>query len=421
VVAVLAACSDSSTSGSSAADIAVERVVVSEPVPYLSVTAATDEMLVGVGSSSELGAAAVYTSRDGAEWERVTLPGATPDVALSPPVRAGRHVVVTGRKHTLPAVYTSCCGSQYPPDAAYVWTSIDGRRWEGGEIFPTTPARDVSVAAAGDTILVAVNVGGRRIAIFSGSGDGRWHEAPVPGYDAHPYATLWLDPDRVTADDDRISVPIFTGDPDDDPRTMQDLVSTDGGRSWRLRPCADERACTPSLEKGMGILVDRDEVSTDGGRTWQRLRVDPPLSAYQRDSFRLGTITGEPGAWLANGSSDPEGDSDFGYLVRSTDGVTWRRQIPGEPCDADFNPSSGFSAPLRVDGAWVSVFTCRHLDAQWSAVYVGDADGRDWRRVHTQRTGSVGEPVVFRGRVWIPVATPDGQGGDELTAMLVVG
>ncbi len=329
------------------------------------------------------GASRPVASSDGRHWRAVPLPGAPaglyPSLGLTS-TAAG--VAFTGRALG-PVPGTSLAGPSGPP---YGWTSLDGVTWQGGRLATAAPLLTAVSAAAVDrrtTLVVSQpDATGLTVTRF----DRRSHPttvpvtgltlAGVPGGIAGETAVAdagWTDAGAWV-----LGLRFAGSNPRPDAGRA---VSTDRGRSWRYETCTPTGAPACAIrQSGAGLSFRADEVSTDRGRSWRRWIHPPTPQSYPL--FVTG-VSRDAAGWIMSAVVGTEGDSTYGFLLGSTDGISWRSLAP-DPCprlaDGD-RPNSSFTPPVRLDGRWWTQYRCDGIGRRYATwLLSGAADDRRWDR-----------------------------------------
>jgi hypothetical protein len=156
--------------------------------------------------------------------------------------------------------------------------------------------------------------------VFTSNNQGTsWRRVEIRGLDQAPFEGLTMV--DASAAGDRLQMVVASITASDDRRQV--LTSDDGGGSWWAAPC--ERDCLEPDQRGVPE-VQGGQVSTDGGATWHEIVIDPPPRGDEGPY--LSTPVEVPGGWLASASSSDVGDVNYGMLLRSNDGRSWRQILP---------------------------------------------------------------------------------------------
>ena len=105
-------------------------------------------------------------------------------------------------------------------------------------------------------------------------------------------------------------------------------------------------------------------MSTDGGRTWRRW-IHPSIHGYPL--YVTGVVHGGDG-YVMTANLYTEGDSTYGYLLASDDGVRWHSVAP-DPCirlASGDRPNGTFAPPVEFDGAWWTIYHCGGIGSAYT-------------------------------------------------------
>lgn len=328
------------------------------------------------------GASRPVTSTDGRHWRPVRLSGAPrgvyPSLGLTS-TAAG--VAFTGRGLG-PLPGTALPGPSGPP---FGWTSRDGLTWRGGRLAAGSPLLAPASAAAVDprTLLVVAQPDATGLTVTHL--DGRGHRTTVPvtgltlaGGSGGPGETAVADAGWTDAGAWTLGLRFAGSNPRPEGGRA---VSTDGGRSWRYEPCA--AVGTPrcaNWRTGAGLAFRGDQVSTDHGATWVRWIHPPTPEGYP---LSVTGVSRDAAGWIMSAVVGTEGDSSYGFLLASVDGIHWHSLAP-DPCprlaDGD-RPNSSFTPPVRLDGRWWTQYRCDGIGSRYGTwLLSGTAVDRRWDR-----------------------------------------
>lgn len=337
---------------------------------------------------------AVVLSDDGGRtWRAADLPDQPPELDLNGSryglVADGDLIAVLGRDPTSASPALPVARSQF-----LVWTTVDGDRWRAHAIDTSGPVASQPALVAIGGVLVASTSTSVGFDVFTSRDRGTsWPRAEVTGLAQAPSQGLTIVDASAAGDRLRMVVGPTTG-----PADRQVLTSDDGGGSWSAAPC--ERECLDPAEPGEPEVED-GQVTTDGGATWQEIVVDPPPRGDEGPY--LSTPVEVPGGWLASASTSEVGDVEYGMLLRSDDGRSWRQMVP-DTCGGG-RPNSHVGDPFRFQDRWYVTYECADLMSPESAVlYDGGTDARSFEPVEgSERDGvSFGAPIDLGDRLLVP-------------------
>jgi class 3 adenylate cyclase len=326
----------------------------------------SEEGFIAVGRDDSSGRpdAAVWTSQDGATWDRQASD------ALSRPGGQGMLGVSVGGPGFVAVGYR---GDGASTDAA-VWTSEDGREWKAveGEADLQGAGNQVMNRVASTSFgLIAVGfegLGGDRDAAAWASEDGlAWHRAAVlEGHADHGWQEM-----RSVAAEGQTLVAVgedgVVGDYD-----AAVWVSTDGS-TWH------RQARTPTVLGGPGEQlmtslvasddrfvavgwstvhsdIDAQVWTSEDGRTWSRLSYDEEVFGGDGDQLLWG-LEAAGGDFIAVGRDESGGGSDAAVWT-SPDGLEWSRA----PSDEDV-----FGGDRAQEMRFVAAAEGRLVGAGWDA------------------------------------------------------
>jgi hypothetical protein len=345
--------------------------------------ASTGDVLLATSPWSTDPARRILRSTDARRWTPVDLPGAPERLELDwrSPVRVGPRVVVMGR-----GVY-ECPDLSCPAPPAYVWTTLDGRSWEGGPLPGAYPSQPQVVLADDELVLGRTADERFRLARWTGGG---WVAERVEGVGRAPGDQITLGTGWRAAGRLRISV-LQAGSSSGLDRYV---LERDAAGTWRRIAC--EVGCS-SVQHAGDLLAAGDRVSLDGGRSWREADLGVPAP---NPEVRELTVDPDGGWFAVVASNDTRGDHD--WLVHSDDGRRWRvHRLPTCPSSM----YRGIDLPVRLGGRWVVVQRCVDLNTPVASDVVRlTADGfrTDLHRRHVQFLA----PAVLRGRLVVPVYDP---------------
>lgn len=241
------------------ADLALDQGVMNDVIAggpgFVAVGGGFDEAL-------QVPVAAIWVSRDGTDWERVTLEGEANRGQVYAVVRSGEGFVAVGNE---------CC-----PDRAAVWTSPEGSTWrrvEDQESF------------AGAAMIGVTSWSGGLVAV--GCGSERGCTAPQ----------IWV---SATGDEwERVALDVELG------AAFLSDVTASGSVLVAVGSSTDDQAKEPD------ILVSLD------GRTWVRVVV--PVSIVSLSAV----IAGADGLVAAGSSTDADTGRPLALVMTSPDGAEW--------------------------------------------------------------------------------------------------
>jgi hypothetical protein len=409
--------------------------------------ARTEQADEGVDGTTE---ALQRSSDQGRTWEPIGLPGAPERLTVTLGHLPGPDLaVVTGRD------VVDSFDMRVPGGDAYLWTSADGRQWNGGVLAAGPPPfAGVTVKAAGDVLVAGVPVGGdlvntpsRYVLHRSDDAGATWSPAVVQTdltiaaggrmellevweADGRLVADLGLGrlapgsatvrpggagspPPTAVASGGTVSLP----PPPPTEGVQAVLASDDGGATWWVAPCpaaaADTDSGTCARPEVYGDLRIRfDEVSVDGGRTWA---VPAVAGGPPADGFAFRSVVELPsGGWLAT-TTEGEEEEIEGRLLRSGDGRTWDDLLPDIACAATTR-QTGFTGPVPFGDGWLVTYRCSDFgDDPVSEAYTLDAGGTDPAPVPGTRRHAAYEDVTLAGETAVILA-----GGDGTTDLVLV-
>jgi hypothetical protein len=416
-VVLAAACSGDEGCGTAAAAV---DVVEPEPAIGSPMVAIGDVLLAtppGLAESVDASKEALFRSSDGgASWEPVGLPDGPTGLSFGwqSLQRIGDVVVMSGR-----AVVESL-DMEVPGGAAYVWTSADGMTWRGGRIAGGGPAfGNLTVSGVGDVLVAGVETGDidfvnqpHVIELYRSADAGAtWARAEVAA-DMTVAPGDWRDlEDLWEAPDGRLIAEVDLGDSTSDPSEQPVLVSADDGASWQAASCplvpVDDsgRWCQAPLTAS-GLQVREAWVSVDDGQTWQLPDIEPaPEWAEPEEVAFESVVELSGGGWLATAGAATAGDTTYGFLLRSDDGVRWTQLLGADLCD--YGRENVSLTPLIPWGdSWLTAYSCADLTSfVWTEAYSVDARGEDATPVAGTCRDRVSflDPVPFDGRVLLPI------------------
>lgn len=380
----------------------VDRYEATGDVPGAGTIVVSDNGLVALTRYDNTQRDAVVVSDDGGRtWRAADLPDEPAELEL---VRTpfglladGDLVAVLGRDPTSTSPALPVARSEF-----LVWTTTDGDRWEANAIDTSgAVVGDPALVAMGD-VLVASTSTSTGFDVFTSRDRGTsWRRAEVTGLAQAPSEGLELE--EASTSGNRLQIVVGPTTWQDDRRQV--LTSDDEGGSWSSAPC--ERECLDPAEPGEPEVED-GRVTTDGGATWHEIVVDPPPRGDEGPY--LSRPVEVPGGWLASASSSEASDIDYGMLLRSDDGRSWRQLVP-DPCEAG-RTNSDVGEPFRFQGRWHATYGCGGLMTNESAVlYDGGTDARSFEPVDgTERENvAFGDPIEVGDRLLLPEYDEDGQ------------
>ncbi|MDL4772840.1 sialidase family protein [Actinomadura xylanilytica] len=297
--------------------------------------AAKDGRAVAVGSSG--GEATVWTSPDGAAWNRAQFPG-----GMARPLSQRLTGVAAGANGWL-AVGDG--GGQ--PRRSLVVTSADGASWQaadGNQAFAQNGQQSLATfgAAAGPSGYVIVGEDGLSGATWFSADLKNWQRGRGVGRNdltALPKGNRWLRSAVGGAFGYVAAGGVQDPAAQDAPGQRPAVWNSTDGKQWRLHQLPlpaglSEGSLTNVTAKGDLLValgsasgsagsVPLGYVSSDGGKTWRGVTLPAPVR-----ELRVTALTATPKGFAAAGASTEKGTSDV-VSWTSADGSAWQAATPG--------------------------------------------------------------------------------------------
>jgi len=344
------------------------------------------DALVSIDAAYRPAVAQALTSIDAGEtWEAIALPGTTEPVRLWLPQDLDGWASIVARDDV----------DGIPAGAVYVWTTTDGRTWHGGRVADDAPAFvQPDVHRVGDRLLTTFTSDRQLRVLTSDDAGASWQAARVPelglGEEQSAHLPFLWEQDGALA-----GLGDFRGT--NPPAHRFVLTSSDGGRTWVEGDRCDPGATQcPRPTQTAGELTVRDgEVSLDGGATWVEAEVEERAGLDDLTGLAFDEVVQHGDGWMATAGLYVPSDVEFGFLLASDDGRTWRH-VADDPCiDAGGSrPNSRFRGPVVVDDIAYVTYSCVALTDAVEGVILRVAPGEDAQPIDGTeiRDGTFGAP-----------------------------